>query len=176
VASLPTPAIVETKVINLNPIPPSATILVDGEKWGTYDLNRRTIELKWDRDYEIEFRNPCCGTVTRTVGPSQPPLPDGKLTVMFSGLPASLTVKPQPSVKGVVGVREIEPEEGQTRIVDTSGRLNEPISVAFRGDGDMRKKLQLTVVPDGGKGKKPTFQTVYIQAGETREVVVKLDD
>jgi serine/threonine-protein kinase len=162
------------KVIKLAPYPPSATIYVDGQQWGSYDVDKTTLELDWTRDHELQFRNDCCEPKTIPVGPNHSTLPsDNTLRIIFSGKTAFLKVIPKPAVKGRVAVEELDPQEGQ-RPVNTFGGLDEQIFVTFAGDSDMSKLLRLTVVWD--EGNKVRNFTVPIKAGQKLDHPVKLDD
>jgi eukaryotic-like serine/threonine-protein kinase len=174
-AALPSPR-AQMRTIRLAPFPPSAAIFVDGQKVGSYDVDRTTIDLDWSSDHELEFRNDCCYPVSRRVGPNSDPLPDNRLEIPFSGKAAILTVKSQPPFKGKVGVREVDGAEGQSRVIETYGDLEERIPITFDGDRDMKKSLQLTVVVDAADGKKKVLKTIDVSAGRNKDVVVKLDD
>ncbi len=166
----------EQKQIRLAPYPPSAEIFVDGKKYGSYDVDKTTITLDWSQDHELEFRNVCCFSITRRVGPTADPLPEGFLSIPFQGRPMLLTVKTQPALKGKVSVRDLDAAEGPDAVKDVGGSLEEPINISFRGDTDMQKRLEVWVAADAPEGTKTGSQVATVRAGQNQEVVVKLDD
>lgn len=164
----------EMKTITIVPSPTSALITVDGVSQGYWGPKNDKIALDMSRDHEIVLRNDeCCAPEVRRIGPTGELPENDRLVVRFKGRPARLTVVTDPAQKGKVGIREIDPDPGQQKPVDSWGDLGSAINVPFSGDLDMRKTLLLTVsVP----GRPPKNERVELQAGKSLTKQVTLDD
>ncbi len=173
-AALPPPAVPVMRTFKLAPYPPKADIIVDGVFAMAFGPGSTTLNLDWNKDHLVEFKNDCCTTISLEVGPNKAPVRDNRLSPMFSGLPARLTVKTNPPLEGRVGVLELDKDDGRHRPVDTLDQLNTPITISFEGDTDMKKRLRLTVDTKGKR--RPRNYDVEIHAGEKRVETVPLDD
>jgi eukaryotic-like serine/threonine-protein kinase len=172
--SVPSAGPRETRTLTLVPVPARADIWVDNVFWAAFNPGSNKLSLDWSRDHVLEFKNDCCATERLEVGPSKDPIPDNRLLVRFTGLPATLIVRTNPLSRGKVGVLEIlDSDDGGRRPLDTWEQLGQPLTVSFVGDSNMKKKLLLTVKSEGDK--PPRNYTVEISAGKKLEKIVPLE-
>jgi hypothetical protein len=166
------PAPVLKRVITIVPSPGRAEIWLDGTAQPPFNPGHNTIELTWDRDHTLEFRNDCCPPVVKQLGPTLPPPTDDRLIVKFEGKVAELSVTTDPAAEGGIGVNELDPPAGRKPFV-TGGKLGETIPISFEGDSDMVKTLQLTIDADG---RPPKNVRRIIHAGEKLPVMIPLGE
>ncbi|HEY0715009.1 MAG TPA: serine/threonine-protein kinase, partial [Polyangia bacterium] len=167
------PMPVEKRTFFLAPIPPSVHITVDGQPRGHYGPDNPSLELDWSRDHEVEFRNDtCCEPLTIRLGPSHDAPSDGRLPVRLAGRTGFLTVVTDPPAKGSVGVYELD-ADGDRSPPPTIGAINSAISISFRDDPNMSKRLQLTINADG---HAPENKIITLRAGARATEKVKLGD
>jgi tRNA A-37 threonylcarbamoyl transferase component Bud32 len=162
----------ERKQFTLAPVPQRAEVWVDDVQLPDHNPGHSTIELTWDRDHRLEFRNPCCAPEIRRMGPSHPVPQDNRLVIRFQGRPAMLTVRTVPAAEGLVALTEADPPEEGRKDVRASGRIGEGISVPFEGDSDMVKNLKLTVDVAGRATKIVPYT---IRSGDNKAVDVDLE-
>jgi tRNA A-37 threonylcarbamoyl transferase component Bud32 len=161
----------EKRTFVLAPIPASVHITVDGQPRGHFGPDNPSLELDWSRDHEVEFRNDtCCEPLTIRLGPNHDVPPDGRLPVRLAGRTAFLTVVTDPPTKGSVGVYEID-AEGDRSPPPTIGPISSAISISFRDDSNMSKRLQLTI---NAEGHAPENKIITLRAGARATEKVKL--
>ncbi|HEY0705655.1 MAG TPA: serine/threonine-protein kinase [Polyangia bacterium] len=169
----PRPLAIEKRTFLLAPIPASVQISVDGQPRGHFGPDNPSLELDWSRDHEVEFRNDtCCEPLTIRLGPSHDVPQDGRLPVRLAGRTAFLTVTTDPPAKGSVGVYELDAESDRTP-PPTIGAINSAISISFRDDSNMSKRLQVTI---NAEGHAPENKIITLRAGARATEKVKLGD
>jgi eukaryotic-like serine/threonine-protein kinase len=173
VASAPTGGST-SRELTLVPLPARADIWVDGTFWAAFGPGSNRLKLDWSRDHRLEFRNDCCAPEVLEVGPNKDPVADNRLLVRFTGLPATLTVRTNPPSEGKVAVLEqLDGDEGSRKPLNTWEQLNQPLTISFVGDANMKKRLLLTVKSDNRPGARN--YTVEISAGKKLEKIVPLE-
>jgi eukaryotic-like serine/threonine-protein kinase len=161
----------QKRVITLVPYP-RAAVSVDGGTFDEIGPGTNTVELDWERNHTLVFRNECCWDEEKKLGPDFEPEND-RLAVLMRPRAAKLNVSTQPPAKGKVLIREIDIGDEDTGTpINLSASLGEEVAIQFAGDRDLFKRLELTVVPEG---KQARIQVVEIQANKKRPVIVKLD-
>ena len=145
----------------------------DGVELPPIGPGSNTVEIPWDREHTLQFRNECCYPITRTLGPGHDIPANQEIRFTFEGKPATIRVETRPKVSGKVLVVELDTPEDEKSPVRTWGAIGQNITIHFKGDLDMSKTLLLTI---DAEGRLPRNERIVIRAAEKAEVPVKLDD
>ena len=157
--------------LTLGPHPPKVEVWMDGQKRFDFGPRQDRIVIPWDGPHTLEFRNDsCCNRKEVTVGPQAYRPPGDHLYVNLDPKPARLSVILEPArAEASILLREVG--DGRANPWRTTVRAGERVPVPFDVGDEMRKSLDVVVF----LGDKTLTERVYITAGESRQVTVRLD-
>ena len=152
--------------------PARVEVWMDGKKAFDFGPQQNRIEIPWNKPHRLEFRNDsCCNRKEVVVGPQLFRPPGDHLFVNLDPKPARLTVTLDPPVHGAtLLIRDVN--ESKARPWRARAQAGEKIPVPFDAGDEMRKSLEVVVF----KGDKTTIKQVTITAGETRAIMIHVDE
>jgi eukaryotic-like serine/threonine-protein kinase len=161
------------KTFALAPNPLGSEVWLDGKMVRkAVDLGRNTLDVPMDREHVIEFRNDtCCNPYVFHVGPNAPRILGDRLIGPMARKPARLrvTLDPPPLTQPDMDYVVLPAGPGATHVPFKTG---EEVSIFFDSQGEMRKKLLVTVYLEGRK--VPVTREVEIAPGQDKNVPVHI--
>ncbi len=166
------PAVAQQVTLTLGPRPAKVEVWMDGQKRFDFGPAQNRISIPWDGPHTLEFRNDsCCNRKEVTVGPQAYRPPGDHLYVNLDPKPARLSVELQPSRNDTsILLREVG--DGRQNPWRTSVRPGEKVPVPFDAGDEMRKSLEVVVFLEN----KTLTERINITAGESRQIVMRLDE
>jgi tRNA A-37 threonylcarbamoyl transferase component Bud32 len=158
------------KTFVLAPTPMGVSVLLDGKKQFSFDVDRNTIDVPWDGPHVVEFQHERYEPYAFKLGPDLPRPIDDRLVGVLKPKIASLRVEVEPRRPDAhILVVEVPERPGG---VHTSLLSGEQLSISFDAGEDPKKTLEVSVYLDG---RAPVVKRVGIASGQKMTVPIPLD-